>query len=348
MFRRLLPVLLVLGLLAACGSDGESSSPTTLAADSSSEEVDDPNEPTAASAAAHSEPDGEPEWPLVAPEPSLPATVVDATGAEVTITAADRIGSMNGSISEIIWTLGLGDRLVVIDGTTGYPAELTELPNVGFFRSIPAEGVISQMPDVVFVPLDAGPPEALEAIEAAGIVLVRVPVDGPEASEIAAKVRLVGTALGVSEHAESLARDAEQRFHDSARSAAEDAPIVAYIVPRGQNVFLTGLDSPSNSLIAAAGAMPAAAVLGLEGAAPLTPEALVVADPVVIVSTATAVTQAGGAEAFLAIPGIAETTAARNGALIVWPDDQSIQQWTPRSWLTVRDLAEQIQELLDR
>lgn len=364
---RLWSATLVAGLvLAACGGDDDATttpadSPTTteaaeIADDPSHDDDHDDDHDHDADDHDHDHDDdhdhdaddhGQVDWPLVAPEPQLPVEIVDDTGQTVTITAVDRIGSLNGSVTEIIWTLGLGDRVVVIDSTTGYPEELTELPNVGFFRQISAEGVIAQLPDVLFAPVDAGPPEALDAIEAAGTVIVRMRPDGGDPAEIGQKTRLVGSALGLAEHAEALAADADARFEQAsaAAPALPDDELVAYIVPRGQGVFLTPIDNPSNTHLAAAGATTVAAVLNLTEATPLTPEAIAAADPFAIVSTATAVAQAGGEEAFLAIPGIAETRAARLGNLIVWPDDQSIQQWTPRGYSTVNRLAELLAQL---
>ncbi len=281
-------------------------------------------------------------WPLASHGVFLPSTFTDASGAEVTIEAADRIGSMSGAVSEMLWTLGYGDSVVVIEGTTRYPEELASLPNVGFFRALPAEGILAETPDVVFVPLDAGPPEALDALAAAGVVVVRVPIDTADPASLRATADLVGAAMGDPEHATVLADDVLDAYTAASIEPAEDAPVVVYAVARGQNVFLTGLDSPSNTMIAAAGFRTVASELDLAEAVPLTPEALVAADPVVIVTTRSSVEQAGGEDAFLAMAGIAETTAGRNGALVVWEDDQSIQQWTPRAPLTVAALAEQI------
>jgi iron complex transport system substrate-binding protein len=340
------PLLLVALVGAACGDDDETAATTTVAEDTttSTAAADDPVEDAAPTTTTTVDDGGyDPaSYPLEAVEPVLPATVTDASGAEVTVTAADRIGSMSGAVSELLWTLGYGDRIVVIEGTTRYPDELATLPNVGFFRALPAEGILAEAPDVLFVPLDAGPPEALAAIEAAGVVVVRVPIDAPEPESLLDKATLVGSALGVEDHAVSAMASVLAAYADGSIEPTDDAPIVAYAVARGQNVFLTGLDSPSNTHIEAAGYRSAARVLGLAEAAPLTPEALVAADPVVIVTTRTSVDQAGGEAAFLALPGVAQTTAGRNGALVVWEDDQSIQQWTPRAPLTVAELISAI------
>ena len=359
MRSRWVAALIALVLVAsACGdddattADSETTPATEATATSESEpattddadsDTDDQGEESEAAADDAGEGAYDPDsWPLTAPDVSLPTTVTDASGAEVTIEAADRIGSMSGAASEMLWTLGYGERVVVIEGTTRYPDELASLPNVGFFRSLPAEGILAESPEVLFVPLEAGPPEVLDAVTEAGVKVVRLPIDTADPASLRATADLIGEALGGSEHAGSLADSVLEAYDETVIEPPADAPVVAYAVARGQNVFLTGLDSPSNTMIAAAGFRTVAAELELAEAAPLTPEALVAADPVVIVSTRSSVEQAGGEEAFLAMAGIAETSAGRNGALVIWEDDQSIQLWTPRAPETVATLAEQI------
>jgi len=322
---------------ASSGSDAPLDTPATSEDDDAAKaEASPATTETVVEASADYDPTT---WPLKPGNAVLPATFVDASGDEVTVESTDRIGSMSGAVSELLWTLGLGDQIVVIEGTTGYPEELTALPNVGFFRSLPAEGILAQSPDVLFVPLDAGPPEALDAIEAAGVPVVRVPIATEDPSSLVALTDTVGAAIGSPESALTLAASTLDAYKEVSLDVSADAPVVAYAVARGPNVFLTGLNSPSNTLIAAAGYRTAAGELGLAEASPLTPEALVAADPAVVVTTRTSVEQAGGEDAFLGLAGVAETTAGRNGALIVWDDDQSIQGWTPRSPQTVEQLV---------
>ncbi|MDW8145627.1 MAG: hypothetical protein RMJ48_04905 [Roseiflexaceae bacterium] len=81
-------------------------------------------------------------------EPQLPATVVDYQGAQVTITSIERIVSLNGDITEIIFALGMGDYVVGVDSSATYPPERTKtLPNIGYQRRLNAEGHPGAQPD---------------------------------------------------------------------------------------------------------------------------------------------------------------------------------------------------------
>ena len=80
-----------------------------------------------------------------------------------------RIISAGGSITEILFALGLGDKLVGVDTTSLYPEEAIELPKVGYFRSMGAEGLMSLNPDIIIAAKGAGPKAALMQVKALGV-----------------------------------------------------------------------------------------------------------------------------------------------------------------------------------
>jgi iron complex transport system substrate-binding protein len=80
-----------------------------------------------------------------------------------------RIISAGGSITEILFALGLGDRLVGVDTTSLYPEQAIELPKVGYFRSMGAEGLMSLNPDIIIAAKGAGPRAALMQVKALGV-----------------------------------------------------------------------------------------------------------------------------------------------------------------------------------
>lgn len=107
------------------------------------------------------------------PAPQLPATVTNVTGEPVTVTSFARIVSLTGDITEIIFALGLGDRIVGVDSSATYPPGPTgALPNVGYQRRLSAEGILALTPTLVLRDEAAGPPEALAQLRAAGVPAV--------------------------------------------------------------------------------------------------------------------------------------------------------------------------------
>ena len=82
-----------------------------------------------------------------------------------------RIISAGGSITEIMFALGLGDRIVAVDTSSFYPPEVNKLPKVGYFRSLAAEGLMSLNPDMLVAANGAGPDVALKQVEALGVAV---------------------------------------------------------------------------------------------------------------------------------------------------------------------------------
>ena len=97
-------------------------------------------------------------------------------------------------------------------------------------------------------------------------------------------------------------------------------------------------------MIEGAGAFDAGAEIG-EGAIPLTPEALVAAAPDVIVLPESGVEGLGGFDAILEIPGVAETPAGSNGALLAY-DEAYFFNLGPRTGLALNEFVEDLYALV--
>ena len=98
----------------------------------------------------------------------LVATLISTVGF-AGLASADRLVSIDGSLTEIIYALGADADLVGVDTTSTYPPAATELPDVGYMRALSAEGILSLAPDRVITTTDAGPADALSQLQAAGI-----------------------------------------------------------------------------------------------------------------------------------------------------------------------------------
>ena len=249
-------------------------------------------------------------------------TFVGADGVETTIGDVSRIVSLNGDLTEIIFELGFGENVVGVDVTTTYPPEAAALNDqgqtVGFAQQLAAEAVLRFEPTLVIGDQQVAPPEVLEQLRGAGIPVVIVEtqttLDGVET-----KILEVAEILGVADEGSELARRVMGEIDAARALAATDNsdPKIAYVYVRGpQVVFLFGAGMPTQGMIEGAGAVDAGAEAGVFGPAPLTPEALVAAAPDLIVLPEAGLAALGGIEAFLALPGVAETPAAQNDAFL--------------------------------
>jgi iron complex transport system substrate-binding protein len=85
-----------------------------------------------------------------------------------------RIVTAGSAVTEIAVALGLAPQLVAVDTSSKHLEETRDKPDIGYVRSLGAEGILSQQPDLVLVTGEAGPPPVLEQIRAAGVELVVV------------------------------------------------------------------------------------------------------------------------------------------------------------------------------
>lgn len=255
---------------------------------------------------------------------ALPVTYVGPDGVETRVADASRIVSLSGEFSEIIWELGLGDRLVGVDLSSVYPPEeMAAITKVGVERLLFAELILSTEPTVVVGDVDATPVEAIDQVRGTGVPVVILPryqgVDAP-----AEKIRVVGEVLGVPDRAAELADRVQGEIDEvvARAAAAEDRPRVAvvYAANRGETLLLLGDNTVMEGLIEAAGGVDVAPEAGADGMLALTPEALAGGAPDIIVTASRTFDTLGGLEGFLELPGVAQTPAGRNRRVLVYED----------------------------
>jgi iron complex transport system substrate-binding protein len=254
--------------------------------------------------------------------PVLPVAVVDAGGRTVDVEDVSRIVPLAGNIAEVVFALGLGDRVVARDVSTTFE-EAEHLPLVTRAHDVSAESVLSVRPTLVLADEDTGPPEALDQIRGVGIPVV-VFEHPTSVEEVTTHIEAIAAALGVPAAGTRVAADTQAAIDDVRASIPDgDAPVVAFLYLRGQaSVYLLGgPGSGTDSMIAAAGGIDAGTRSGLHNPfTPMTSEAMVAAAPDVIMLTTTGLESVGGIDGLVGIPGIAQTPAGRDRRVIAVED----------------------------
>ncbi|MFH0522260.1 hemin ABC transporter substrate-binding protein [Streptomyces sp. M41] len=280
------------------------------------------------------------------PAPDLPVTVSSADGRKVTIDKARRLVPLSGSLSEIVFTLGLGDRVVARDITATF-AQAAKLPVVTRGHDVSAESVLSLRPDLVLAETTTGPSEAIDQIRAAGIpVLVVAPARGLD--DVGPRIKTVAGALGVPTAGEELTERTQRRIAAVGKEVPreKEQPRVAFLYLRGSaSVYLIGgAGSGATSLIEAAGAVDAGAESGLaKDFTTITSEALVKAAPDAILVMRKGLESVGGVDGLVKIPGVAETPAGMERR-VVSIEDGTLLNYGPRTDQVLRSVVAQLYE----
>lgn len=254
---------------------------------------------------------------------------------------AQRIVSVGGTITEILYDLGAQDRIIARDSTSFYPAEANSKPDVGYMRQLSAEGILGQKPDLILMEEGSGPPPVLEILKASEVPMVVVPTP-PEAEKIGQKIRDVGAAVGLSEKAEALAAKTEEGLKsvaaDVAKITGEKKKVLFVLSVSNGRLMAGGADTEAGAIIAMAGGVNAAPTI--TGYKPLSDEAVIAAAPDVILTMSRG-SHSITAEQMFALPSMQTTPAAASKALVSM-DGLMLLGFGPRTPEAARELAAKI------
>lgn len=268
----------------------------------------------------------------------LVAPPAAAAAAEIRSTQAKRVITVGGALTEIVYALGLEDRLVGIDTTSLYPPHaLKQKPNVGYMRQLSAEGVLGLNPELILAVEGAGPKETLAVLGEAKVPLVTVPESFSE-DGILERIRIVARELGAEERGACLsaaaAKDlaAMRELREKISGKRRVMFVISFV---GGRAMVAGRKTAAHGIIALAGAVNAAD--GHDGYKPLSEEAIVAAKPDVVL-----VMQRGqdaiSPEAVFSNAAFALTPAARDKAFVAM-DGLYLLGFGPRTAAAARDLA---------
>ncbi|HLQ05270.1 MAG TPA: cobalamin-binding protein [Verrucomicrobiae bacterium] len=215
--------------------------------------------------------------------PAFPATITDFQNRSVTVPKRpDRIVSIGPSITEFVFALGAGARVVGTDDFSDEPAAAKGLEKVGGIK-VNFEKVVSLRPDLVLiVKFSDG---TIEKLASAGLLVLVV--DPQTAGDVARTATLLGRAVGAE--GEALARDIQKKVDDvrAKTAAATSKPRVYHEIDASDptKIFTVGPGSYIADLIDIAGGVNIAAKAA--SAYPqLSAEEILRADPEVIVLAA--------------------------------------------------------------
>lgn len=266
----------------------------------------------------------------------LVATLISTVGF-ASLASADRLVSIDGSLTEIIYALGADADLVGVDTTSTYPPAATELPDVGYMRALSAEGILSLAPDRVITTADAGPADALSQLQAAGID-INILDNTPTLAGLVSKIQATAAALDQREAGNELASRVAAEVEQAQRSIADQlGPLnVMFVMDGGSRGFqVAGRNTLAGGVLDVAGFNNAFA--DIQGYKPLTPEAAINANPDVIL----VFHSQKSLDELAANPALSLTQAIQRGQLYR-VDDLDLLTFGPRLGTALQALLERM------
>lgn len=253
-----------------------------------------------------------------------------------------RIISVNGATSEILASFGLDKQLVGVDVASTFPASLAALPRVGHSRQMSAEGILKLQPNVVIGTTKDLKPELAEQLKGAGVTLLLFDQEfTPEGTKNL--IRQMADSLDKKTKGDSILSALKLDLASVQKQAEGPVkPKVLFIYARGTGTMMVaGQETSVDQIIQLAGGENA--ITGMTDFKPLTAEALVKANPDIILLFTSGLESLGGIDGLLEVQGIKETNAGRNRKFIAM-DGQLLTGFGPRLGQAVKELAVKIKQ----
>jgi iron complex transport system substrate-binding protein len=246
--------------------------------------------------------------------------------------------AIGGDVTEIVYALGEGKRVVAVDITSRHPPEARALPQVGYMRQLSAEPILSLSPALILAIADSGPPQVLDQLRAAGVCLALVP-DEHSPEGVIKKVSAVAVAIDREADGAAMAERLKADFAmlQSSIGEVKDRPRVLFLFSVGEGApMVGGRKTSADAIIQLAGGRNA--IESFEDFKPASSEGIIAAAPDVLLVTDLTLERLGGVEELLRRPDIAQTPAGKARRMVAM-DSLLLLGFGPRTPQAIRDLA---------
>jgi iron complex transport system substrate-binding protein len=211
-------------------------------------------------------------------------TITDQLGRTATLktNSPQRIISLAPSNTEILFALGLGDRIVGVTDYCNYPPEAKTKPSIGGYNTPNIEQVIAMNPDLVLA-TEVHQTNLIPQLESRGLTVIGL--SPKNISEVLDAITLVGKATGQEKEAASLVTDMQKRIKavtdKTSKLSESQKPRVFYIFWQDP-IWTAGAGSFEDELIQMAGGVNIAH--DLNGYVDISLETVIMANPEVMIA----------------------------------------------------------------
>lgn len=268
---------------------------------------------------------------------SLPQAPVLAETKE-----ASRIVSLGPDVTEIIFALGAGDKIIAVDRSSKYPAETATKANVGYRRSLSPEGILTLNTDLIIASEDIGPPETTDVLNQSAVEILYIPVDNSRAG-LVKKIGLIAKRLDLEKEGDALTQKVIDDFDAAtayaSKISAEKQKKVVFFHGLAR-LSGAGSDTAADAFIRYAGGINPLSVYS--GYKPVSEEWLVKAEPDVVLMLSDG---NGGPtrEEVFSHKALQQTPAAKSQSLVVLEGPYMLG-FGPRTAEAIRKLAAALYE----
>ncbi len=227
----------------------------------------------------------------------------------------ERIVSLNGTITEVLVSLGYENQLVAVDVTSMYPKRLKGNKNIkqlGHTRGITIEAILAQKPTKILAEEGDIPEKLKEQLKDS-----KIPVTYYKKEKSVAGAKQLIKDIAKDFNNEKIADEIIAKIDEDIKGLKEikNKPKVMFVYARGAGtLFVSGTDTPVTEMIALAGGENA--VTSYKDYKPLTAEGVIAANPDVLLFFTSGLQSLGGVDGLKQVPSLLKTTAVKKKQVI--------------------------------
>ncbi|WP_311753363.1 ABC transporter substrate-binding protein [Proteus columbae] len=225
-----------------------------------------------------------------------------------------------GSITELVYAIGAGDKIVGVDETTSYPEQTQALPHIGYWKQLSTEGILSLRPSTFVTWDDAEPKMVLRQLAQHNVDVIALPRTPATFDLMLKNIRTLAASLDKKTEAEALIHTLQSRLAVIAEKnnhIKQKVKVLFFLSPGGGIPQVAGKNSVADAILALAGGDNIATH---ENYRIYSAEAIIAANPeVIVITTQSQQNHTGGiraSEGLASVPGVSMTQAWKNQRII--------------------------------
>ncbi len=158
-----------------------------------------------------------------------------------------RIVTLSPNLTEIIFALGLGDRVAAVSNECDWPAEAKTKPKVGSFWQPNTEAIIAAKPDLVVCESFPQQKEVAETLKRAGLNVLSLRVESIE--ELFYAISQIGRAAGCPEKGEPLVADIKKQIDQILAKSSSVGKVKVLWIMQTEPLRVAGVNTFVNEII---------------------------------------------------------------------------------------------------
>jgi iron complex transport system substrate-binding protein len=261
-----------------------------------------------------------------------PFNITDFLDREVTIAKQpQRIVSLSPATTEILFALGIGDRLVGVTSYDDYPPEkIRDLPKVGDFQGPNIEAILAQQPDLIFASRLSGK-DQMDALHDAGFTVVVL--EAASFQQVFDSIRLTARITNTTTTGDQLISAMQKEINEVQEKVQDLPPVKTFYLVDANGTWTAGKNTFIDELISIAGGENIAG--DVTGWVQYSLEAILEKNPAVILTAP----HAGKIAEIKQTTGFKETKAVKNNRVYTISDDNIISRPSDRIVQGLKEIA---------